>query len=76
MMQRAITAMKIIMVAIKIEKLLTAARASGVTVIYTLFPSRSPATFPNPVISDYIPAVAPKGDEPVVTSCRQVHAWR
>ena len=52
----------------KIEKLLTAARASGVTVIYTLFPSRSPATFPNPVISDYIPAVAPKGDEPVVTS--------
>src|SRR5262249_18481995 len=52
----------------KIEKLLAAARANGVTVIYTLFPSPSPATFPNPVIGDYVPAVAPKGDEPVVTS--------
>ena len=36
----------------KIEKLLATARASGATVIYTLFPSPSPATFPNPVISD------------------------
>jgi nicotinamidase-related amidase len=52
----------------KIEKLLAAARASDVTVIYTLFPSPSPATFPNPVIGDYLPAVAPKGNEPVVTS--------
>ena len=52
----------------KIEKLLAAARGSGVTVIYALFPSPSPATFPNPVISDYLPAIAPKGDEPVVTS--------
>jgi len=52
----------------KIEKLLTAARASGVTVIYSLFPSPSPATFPNPVIGDYVPALAPKGNEPVVTS--------
>ena len=52
----------------KIEKLLVAARASGVTVIYSLFPSPSPATFPNPVISDYVPALAPKGDEPVVTA--------
>ena len=52
----------------KIEKLLSAARASGVTVIYTLFPSPSPATFPNPVIGDYVPALAPKGNEPVVTS--------
>jgi len=52
----------------RIEKLLTAARASGVTVIYTLFPSPSPATFPNPVISDYVPALAPKGNEPVVTA--------
>jgi nicotinamidase-related amidase len=52
----------------KIEKLLAAARASGVTVIYSLFPSPSPATFPNPVISDYVPALAPKGNEPVVTS--------
>jgi nicotinamidase-related amidase len=52
----------------KIEKLLAAARASGVTVIYTLFPSPSPATFPSPVISDYVPALAPKGNEPVVTA--------
>ena len=52
----------------KIEKLLTEARASGVTVIYSLFPSPSPATFPNPVIGDYVPALAPKGNEPVVTS--------
>jgi nicotinamidase-related amidase len=52
----------------KIEKLLAAGRASGVTVIYSLFPSPSPATFPNPVIGDYIPALAPKGNEPVVTS--------
>jgi nicotinamidase-related amidase len=41
---------------------------AGVTVIYTLFPSPSPATFPNPVIGDVVPALAPKGDEPVVTS--------
>jgi|ERR1035437_4934998 nicotinamidase-related amidase len=52
----------------KIQKLLAEARAKGVTVIYTLFPSPSPATFPNPVIGDYVPALAPKGDEPVVTS--------
>jgi len=52
----------------RIQKLLAAARASGVTVIYTLFPSPSPATFPDPVIGDTLPAVAPKGDEPVVTA--------
>lgn len=52
----------------KIEKLLATARASGVTVIYTLFPSPSPATFPNPTISDVVPSLAPIGDEPVVTS--------
>jgi nicotinamidase-related amidase len=52
----------------KIQKLLAEARAKGVTVIYTLFPSPSPTTFPNPVISDVLPAIAPKGDEPVVTS--------
>jgi nicotinamidase-related amidase len=52
----------------KVEKLLAAARASGATVIYSLFPSPNPATFPNPVIGDYVPAVAPKGNEPVVTS--------
>ncbi len=52
----------------KMAKLLAAARASGVMVIYTLFPSPSPATFPNPVIGDVVPALAPKGDEPVVTA--------
>lgn len=52
----------------KVEKLLSTARASGVTVIYTLFPSPSPATFPNPVIGDVLPPLAPKGDEPVVTA--------
>ncbi len=52
----------------KVEKLLADARAHGAAVIYTLFPSPNPATFPNPVIGDYLPAVAPKGNEPVVTS--------
>jgi nicotinamidase-related amidase len=37
-------------------------------IVYTLVPSPNPATFPNPVIGDYLPAVAPKGNEPVVTS--------
>lgn len=52
----------------KVEKLLAAARASGATVIYTLFPSPAPDKFPNPVIGDVLPAVAPKGNEPVVSS--------
>jgi nicotinamidase-related amidase len=39
-----------------------------VYVIYTLFPSPRPATFPNPKISDYVPELAPKGDEPIVTA--------
>src|SRR5215475_10927665 len=52
----------------KVENLLAAARTSGVTVIYTLFPSPAPDKFANPVIGDVLPAVAPKGDEPVVTS--------
>ena len=51
-----------------VAKLLAAARSSGVTVIYTLFPSPSPATFPNPVIGDTLPDVAPKGNEAVITS--------
>ncbi len=52
----------------KVQKLLDEARAKGVFIIYALFPSPSPATFPNPVISDYIPELAPKGNEPVVTA--------
>jgi nicotinamidase-related amidase len=52
----------------KIQKLLAEARAKNVTVIYTLFPSPSPSTFPNPVIGDTLPAVAPKAGEPVIVS--------
>ena len=52
----------------KIQKLLTEARDKGVFVIYALFPSPSPATFPNPKISDYVPQLAAKGNEPVVTA--------
>ena len=52
----------------KVKKLLTEARNNGVYVIYSLFPSPKPATFPNPKISDYVPELAPKGDEPVVTA--------
>jgi nicotinamidase-related amidase len=52
----------------KVQKLLAEARAKGVYVIYTLFPSPRPATFPNPKISDYVPELAPKGDEPIVTA--------
>lgn len=51
----------------KVAKLLAAARASGVTVIYTIFPSPRP-DMPAPVIGDTLPAIAPKGDEPVITS--------
>jgi hypothetical protein len=51
----------------KVAKLLAAARAAGVTVIYTIFPSPRP-DIPAPVIGDTLPAVAPKGDEPVITS--------
>jgi nicotinamidase-related amidase len=52
----------------KIAKLIDAARAKGVFIVYTLFPSPNPATFPNPVIGDTLPAVAPKGNEPVITA--------
>lgn len=52
----------------KVEKLLAAARASGVTVIHALFPSPAPDKFPNPVVGDFLPAVAPKSGEPVFTS--------
>jgi len=51
----------------RIEKLLSAAREKGVTVIYTIFPSPAP-NIPAPVIGDTLPAVAPKGDEPVIVS--------
>ena len=51
----------------KIEKLLAEARANGVTVIYTIIPSPGPS-FPAPVIGDTLPAVAPKGNEPVVVA--------
>jgi nicotinamidase-related amidase len=52
----------------KVQKLLTEARANGVFVIYALFPSPSPATFPDPKISDVVPELAATGNEPVVTA--------
>lgn len=52
----------------KVQKLLTEARAKGVYVIYTLFPSPKPATFPNPKIGDFVPELAAQGNEPVVTA--------
>ena len=51
-----------------VQKLLIEARTEGVYVIYALFPSPSPATFPDPKISDYVPELAPQGNEPVVTA--------
>ena len=51
----------------KISKLLAAARSNGVMVVYTIVPSVGPNA-PTPVIGDTIPEIAPKGDEPVVTS--------
>jgi nicotinamidase-related amidase len=44
----------------KIETLLAAARAKGVMLIYTTYPSAS--------IRDILPTIAPKGNEPVVVS--------
>jgi nicotinamidase-related amidase len=52
----------------KVAKLIAAARASGTMIVYTLFPSPAPDKFPNPVIGDTLPAVAPKGNEPVIVS--------
>ncbi len=51
----------------KIEKLLAEARAKGVTIVYTLVPTAGP-NVPSPVIGDTLPAVAPKGNEPVIVS--------
>ena len=51
----------------RIEKLLAEARAKGVTIIYTLVPTTGP-NVPAPVIGDTLPAVAPKGNEPVIVS--------
>jgi len=44
----------------RIEKLLAAARAKGVMLIYTIYSQAS--------IADILPTVAPKGNEPVVVS--------
>ena len=51
----------------RIEKLLAEARAKGVTIVYTLVPTAGP-NVPAPVIGDTLPAVAPKGNEPVIVS--------
>jgi nicotinamidase-related amidase len=52
----------------KVKKLLDEARAKGAFIIYALFPSPSPATFPDPKITDVVADLAPKGNEPVVTA--------
>ena len=52
----------------KVKQLLDEARAKGVFVVYALFPSPNPATFPDPKITDYVPELTPKGNEPVVTA--------
>jgi nicotinamidase-related amidase len=52
----------------KVKKLIDEARAKGAMIVYALFPSPNPATFPDPKITDYVPELAPKGDEPVVTA--------
>ena len=52
----------------KVQKLLDGARAKGVFVIYTLFPSPAPDKFPDPKISDVVPELAAKGNEPIVTA--------
>jgi nicotinamidase-related amidase len=44
----------------KIEKLIAAARAAGVMIVYTITPAAP--------IGDTVSAVAPKGDEPVITA--------
>jgi len=51
----------------KIATLLAAARASGVTIIYTVVPSVGPNA-PVPVGTDIVPAIAPKADDPVITA--------
>ena len=51
----------------KIATLLASARASGVSIIYTIVPSVGP-NLPAPVAADIVSAIAPKADEPVMTS--------
>lgn len=51
----------------KIATLLAAARASGVTIIYTVVPSVGPNA-PVPVGTDIVPAIAPEADDPVITA--------
>jgi isochorismate hydrolase len=51
----------------KIATLLAAARASGVTIIYTVVHSVGPNA-PAPATADIVPAIAPKAVEPVMTA--------
>src|SRR4029079_10184937 len=55
-------------VTLREETMLALRTLLALAALAALFPSPNPASFPNPVIGDYIPAVAPKGDEPVITS--------
>lgn len=50
------------------QKLLADARAKGVYVLYALFPSPAPDKFPAPKIGDFVPELAPTGNEPVITA--------
>ncbi len=49
----------------KVQKLLAEARAKGVYVIYALFPSPSPATFPNPKSAITFQSLRRKGTSPL-----------
>ena len=51
----------------RIATLIAAARASGVTIIYTIVPSLGPSE-PAPVPADIVSAIAPKADDLVMTS--------
>lgn len=51
----------------RVQKLLAAARANNMLVIYTKYPSPSP-NYPAPTVADILPQVAPLGNEPVITA--------
>jgi len=50
-----------------LQKLLAAARANNMLVVYTKYPSPSPS-YPAPTVADILPSVAPRGNEPVITA--------
>ncbi|HEY8696975.1 MAG TPA: hypothetical protein VIM02_05110 [Rhizomicrobium sp.] len=67
----------------KVAKLLAEARAKNVYVIYALFPSPKPDTFPNPKITDYVPELAQRATNPLSrrsstssNSAAKIPAWK